>query len=353
MKKNKENKEHSKDHSDEKKEVSEKSKSKTSWSWLYWLIAILAVAGIIWYVNSMGADDEVPVNDNDLPAPVPEPVNSTSESDVMVTVNGEEIKSDYIDDLYNRLPPQMRFVVTKEDLLNTTINEVLLLQNAKELGIDMNDAELDSYIDYTLKQEGFSREDFEKEAQAKGLDLEEMKELFRRKGIIDKLIKEKIVTDFTLGESDLQNFYDENPEQFKTPETLRAAHILVKTKEEADDVIKRIEEGEDFSALAINLSVDKVSGARGGDLGFFSRGMMVKEFEDAAFNLEVDELSAPVESQFGWHIIYLMEKNPIKTIPYSEIKDKINESLTADKIAPAVGNYLANLRSKATITQGS
>ena len=88
---------------------------------------------------------------------------------------------------------------------------------------------------------------------------------------------------------------------------VRASHILVQTEEEANDLLKKLEEGSDFGELAQEYSLCP-SKRDGGDLRFFGRGMMVKPFEDAAFELEVGQVSAPVETQFGWHLIKLTDK---------------------------------------------
>lgn len=88
---------------------------------------------------------------------------------------------------------------------------------------------------------------------------------------------------------------------------VRASHILVKTEQEAMDLYNEIQNGKAFADVAAEVSMCP-SGANGGDLGFFGKGMMVKPFEDAAFNLEVGELSQPVQTQFGWHLIYLTDK---------------------------------------------
>ncbi len=88
---------------------------------------------------------------------------------------------------------------------------------------------------------------------------------------------------------------------------VRASHILVKTEQEAKDLYDEIKNGKAFADVAAEVSLCP-SGAVGGDLGYFGRGMMVKPFEDAAFNMEVGEVSQPVQTQFGWHLIYLTDK---------------------------------------------
>ena len=93
-----------------------------------------------------------------------------------------------------------------------------------------------------------------------------------------------------------------------TTTEVRASHILVKTEQEAQELYNEIKNGKSFAEIAQEKSLCP-SGQNGGDLGFFGRGMMVKPFEDEAFNLEVGEMSEPVETQFGWHLILLTGKN--------------------------------------------
>ncbi len=114
-------------------------------------------------------------------------------------------------------------------------------------------------------------------------------------------------------------------------EEVRARHILVKTKEEADAVIKQLDDGGDFEAIAKEKSSDTGSGAQGGDLGFFSAGMMVPEFEAAAFALEVGAYTkTPVQSQFGFHVIKLEEKRKREPVKFEEVKDQMRQLLFRD-----------------------
>jgi len=114
-------------------------------------------------------------------------------------------------------------------------------------------------------------------------------------------------------------------------EEVRARHILVKTKEEADAVIKQLDDGGDFEAIAKEKSSDTGSGAQGGDLGFFSAGMMVPEFEAAAFALEIGAYTkTPVQSQFGFHVIKLEEKRKREPVKFEDVKDQMRQLLFRD-----------------------
>ena len=114
---------------------------------------------------------------------------------------------------------------------------------------------------------------------------------------------------------DQKVFSEVTKEVTKDQEQVWARHILVKTQSEAVIVLDRLNKGEDWAAIAADMSLDTSNKDDGGDLGWFSRGRMVKEFEDAAFGLEEGKLSDPVETQFGWHIIQIIGH---KTFPLSE-----------------------------------
>jgi peptidyl-prolyl cis-trans isomerase C len=129
----------------------------------------------------------------------------------------------------------------------------------------------------------------------------------------------------------------------KPEQEIHARHILVKTEDEAKEIAERLKKGEDFAALAKEKSQDP--GAEGGDLGFFTRGQMVKPFEDAAFALDVGQVSDPVQTPFGWHIIKVEEKRDQPLPNFDQVKDAIIAQLVQNKAQEVVGT----LRKAATV----
>ena len=113
-----------------------------------------------------------------------------------------------------------------------------------------------------------------------------------------------------------------------TTEQIHARHILVDTKEQADAALVRLKKGETFEALAKELSKDTASKDKGGDLGWFPKGAMVKAFEDAAFALKLNEVSAPIQSQFGYHIIQLLEGPQVRPLDAATLTQQQNAALT-------------------------
>ncbi|UOM33215.1 peptidylprolyl isomerase [Acuticoccus sp. I52.16.1] len=188
-------------------------------------------------------------------------------------------------------------------------------------------------------------------AEAEGMaDTPEFKQrmAFQRLQALQESYMTSIVQD-NVSEEALQARYEE--EVAKLPkEQLTASHILVETEEEAKDLIKQLDEGADFAALAEAHSKDPGSAKRGGSLGNFTRGRMVKPFEDAAFALDVGEITEePVQSQFGWHVIKLDERGEVPVPPLTQVAGQIQQLIVRDAYVAAV----AKLKEDATIETAS
>jgi peptidyl-prolyl cis-trans isomerase C len=162
-----------------------------------------------------------------------------------------------------------------------------------------------------------------------------------RRALRDAFFDAKITGAVT--EADAKKIYDEKIGDVKPEQEIHARHILVATEAEAREVIARLKNGEDFVTLAKEKSKD--TGAEGSDLGFFTRGQMPKPFEDAAFALEVGQISEPVQSQFGWHVIKVEEKRdqPLPTF------DQVKASIIAQLVQAKAQEVVTGLRDKAKI----
>jgi peptidyl-prolyl cis-trans isomerase D len=138
---------------------------------------------------------------------------------------------------------------------------------------------------------------------------------------------------------DILRFYEDNPQQYSTPEQVRASHILLKTegkdeavvRKQAEDLLAQVKKGADFAQLATKHSQDEVSASKGGDLDYFGSGKMVPEFDKAAFSLPVGQVSDLVKTQYGFHIIKVTDKKPATTRPLDEVKAQIEDQLKWDR----------------------
>jgi peptidyl-prolyl cis-trans isomerase C len=154
----------------------------------------------------------------------------------------------------------------------------------------------------------------------------------QRRALRDAFFDAKITDAVT--EADAKKIFDEKIVEVKPEQEIHARHILVATEAEAKEIAERLKKGEDFAVLAKEKSKDQ--GAEGGDLGFFTRGQMLKPFEDAAFKLEVGAISEPVQTQFGWHIIKVEEKRDQPLPTFDQVKDAIIAQLVQQKAQQVV-----------------
>lgn len=148
-----------------------------------------------------------------------------------------------------------------------------------------------------------------------------------------------------VSEADVQSAYDEAAKDFQPQKEFNASHILVATEDEAKAIEAQLKDGGDFAAIAKEKSTDPGSGAQGGSLGWFGAGQMVPEFQAAVEALKPGEISAPVQSQFGWHIVRLDEVRDTSFPPLAEVKDQIEGQVRQQKLEAEV----AALRAKAAI----
>jgi peptidyl-prolyl cis-trans isomerase C len=164
-------------------------------------------------------------------------------------------------------------------------------------------------------------------------DFETRLKYYRMRALRDAYFENKVRDG--VGEAAAKTIYEDRVKSIPVQQELRARHILVKTEDEAKKIAKEISGGADFAESAKKYSQDS-GGEGGGDLGYFSRGQMVKAFEDAAFGLEKGKVSAPVQSEFGWHLIKVEDKRDRQPPSFEDVKDQITTSLIQQKLQATV-----------------
>jgi hypothetical protein len=188
-----------------------------------------------------------------------------------------------------------------------------------------------------------------KEQVDKGEIFQSVKGNFVSSILIDLLIDNDIKKDVNVTDDEVKKSYDENPAMFEKGAKVSARHILVDSKETADDIYKKIVEGADFPEMAKQFSKDP-SAAKGGDLGSFGRGVMVKPFEDAVFSMKKGEVSKPVKTQYGYHIIQVVEKHKGQIVPFEQTKEQLKQYLMDKKMNAELDSLIGTLKEKAKIT---
>lgn len=166
-----------------------------------------------------------------------------------------------------------------------------------------------------------------------GADYEARVAYWKRRAMRDVYFETKVQG--AVKEADAKTFYDDQVKQIPPQEEVRARHILVDGKDKAAEIADKLAKGGDFAALAKEFSKDPGSKETGGDLGFFSKGQMVPQFEEAAFKMKAGEVSPPIETQFGWHVLKVEEKRTKPLPTFDQVKDRIVASLVNKKTQEA------------------
>jgi foldase protein PrsA len=270
-------------------------------------------------------------------------------------VNDAKITQNQLDTQYElffvlvQYPDSYKEQITGEVYLNQMIVEELMLEEAAKMDISpsrVTAGELKAALDNYLYLNGIGIEDLVQNIVAENLTIDDLTAYFNKQIAISDFLNKTMLSSIVVNDKDAEAFYNENLDSFKAQEgQIRVRHILVATEEEADAVVEKLNSGADFAALAKEVSLDTASGMNGGDLGFFTRDDVVEEFGDAAFSLGLWEISAPVKTDFGWHVIQ-RESN---TIALNEIKDALKLQLLQDKQRAALQIYVEQLKADADI----
>lgn len=246
----------------------------------------------------------------------------------------------------------------KENLIRKLVEEELIAQKAKAEGVSLEQAEIDAKLAEHKARFGSDK------AFASFLERTQQSEVDVKADLEKNLLRDKLFAKLLQGqeptEEDAKKYYEENKDKYKQKEQINAQHILFKTDKNTTDadkkkkldaakkVFQEAKKGADFAELAKKHS-EGPTAQRGGDLGTFSRGRMVKQFEDVAFAAKPGDILGPVETQFGYHIIKVNEKAAEVQRPYDEVKESILTSLKARQKSKATRDLLDKLKTEAKV----
>jgi peptidyl-prolyl cis-trans isomerase C len=237
-------------------------------------------------------------------------------ADAVATVNGKQIKQSVYDVITKDITASGQKVDdnTKNAIINELVSSELVYQEAQRLG-------LDKQPEFLVREE-----------------------LGRRKLLTNVFLQDYLKKN-PVSDADTKAAYEQYKKAYGDKE-YNARHILVKTEAEAKEIITQLNKGADFAKLAKEKSLDPGSKDKGGDLGWFSPASMVKPFSDVAANLQKGAISAsPVQTQFGWHVIKLVDTRPAQPLAYEKVKDGLQKNLQQRQLE----KMMSDLRSKAKI----
>lgn len=256
-------------------------------------------------------------------------------------------------------PGDTQLKALKKEALERLIDRELLYQGAVKNGTKVEESLVDEQLSKIKK--GFPSADKFKN-MLKGIKLteSELRSQLKKNLAIQQFIDKKFSRNTTVSDKEIKAYYDSNPGAFKQPGQVKASHILIKVasgaskKEKAaarkkiEAIKKRLDKGEDFADLAKKVS-EGPSSVKGGDLGYFRRGQMVKPFEEVAFVLKPGEVSDIVETDFGFHIIKSVDKKSGGTTAYGEVKDRLSRYMKQQKVREKVTAVIRELKTKAKV----
>ncbi len=247
----------------------------------------------------------------------------------------------------------------KQQAVANLVNRALLTEAAKNENIAISDDQVDAKYE-EIRANFPDEETFIAQLSRSNMTVDEFRVEVERGMKLEELVNIKTADISAPTAEEAKEFYASNSDRFTTPERVRASHILItvaetdteitreQKKAKIDDLHAQLVAGADLAALAMANS-DCPSKDKGGDLGFFGRGQMVKPFEDAAYALDVGQISPVVETQFGYHVIKVTEKEEAGTTDFSEVEASIIDYLADMKKQDEMNTYMTSLRDASSI----
>ncbi len=231
--------------------------------------------------------------------------------DAVAVIDGEAIEMAEIKEMVNDMPQlaELPFETIYPNLLEMLVNNKVIMRGAKKAGV---------------------------------LDRPEIKKQLRlaREQIVGQTYLDELLKAHTT-EEELREVYNREVKNFRREEEIHARHILVKTEKEAEDLLVLLKAGADFAELADKKSLDE--NTKGGDLGYFTKAMMIPEFGDAVFDMKKDQLSAPIKTPFGWHVVLVEDKRLANPPSFDEVRDDIERAVMETKLQQVLEEERAKL----------
>ena len=354
---------------------------------------ILSILLITCTICGLSCKRKAPPTDVNRPAAAPKETKIEVEepaaakagpADTVVTVNGTVITESDIDKM---IEPQLAAMakqsenpdrptgpqfmeqmkkMLREQAVESMVIDKLVEEKIKKDNITITDEQVTSQIEQiaSMQRPPMSVEEFRGKMEGLGQNFDEIKQQVRKGLAFQKMMETRFAEDVNITEEDANEYYEQYQSRYQTPEQVQASHILIKpdtgdpnadpnevkaaAKAKATGLLEQIKAGADFAELA-KANSDCPSAERGGDLGFFGKGQMVPSFEEAAFNLQVGQVSDIVETRFGYHIIKVTNHKDASVTTFEQAKDRIIEQLKQRKQRELAAQFIESLKAEANI----
>lgn len=231
---------------------------------------------------------------------------------------------------------QEKLARLKSSVLDEMIKNVILYQMAAKEGLVIPDAELAEHLAQIKSR--YTERTFRKLLELKGIDYNAWAEDKRRELMIDKLLQQEVISKISISGADIQKYYKVQKKEFSHGDEVHARQIVVDAQVKAEELRVKAVAGENFAAMATEFSIAPEA-KRGGDLGWFARGIMPKVFDEACFPLPTGDVSPVVKTEYGYHIFKVVERRGAKAVPLDEVEDKIIARLQQEKSEEAFNKW--------------
>lgn len=242
---------------------------------------------------------------------------------VVATIGSDTITINALADRIQETPPGYQNLLTttagKKQFLDLLVRERVVLEAAKQAGVTKRDEYKKTVADFRKEQARRMRE-------------------YEENIMMEMFVKDLNAKQIGASDTEVEKYYQEHKNEYMHPTEVVARHILVSTKPEAEKVLERLNNGEDFAKIAKEVSIDPISAARGGEIGPFRKGSLVPEFETAVFALKVGQISGIVQTQFGFHIIKKVSEKAVPPMSEQEARQDVRKMLEKTKFDAWLNN---------------
>jgi len=317
------------------------------------------------------------VADNSLPKTAAVPQSDTVIEDIVARINNDIVTTSDYERSLQQLQDEMKqqygdqaatqYAARERDALRDLIDQDLLVQKGKDLGISVENDLIKRLDDIRKKMNLETMDDLEKAAQAQGVSYEDFKNNLRNQLITQEVISREVGSHIQITPQEEQAFYDQHKAELERPEQVRLSEILVgipqtsseptampdpqvvaAAQSKAEDIEKQLQAGAKFDELARKDS-DGPTAQQGGDLGYFKRGALAKQLEDASFSLKPGQFTQPIRTKQGFLILTVTEHQDAGLPPLKTVQNDIDQAIYYQKLQPALREYLTKLREEAYI----
>lgn len=328
-------------------------------AWVFWIVAsaVLVMAPVRLAAQSKPAAESKAVVVEEIIARVNNEIITLSEYQKAAQSLVQEIQQDCPNCSQDRIQEELK--TRQKNLLRDMIDRQLLVERAKDMNVSV-DTDLIKRLDDVRKENKLaSLEELEKAVEAQGTGWEDYKSQIRNSLLTQEVIRREVGGRMEIGSDDVKKYYEAHKDDFVRKEGVSLAEIFLSTdgkspqeiaavRTKAEDLQKRVAQGEDFTAIAKRYSEGSTA-ADGGGLGDFERGQLAKPLEDAVFGIEKGQVTGVIQTKTGFEILKLLEHYQAGLQPLEKVEGEISNEIYRQKMEPAMREYLAQLREESYV----